>query len=69
MERTVFVYVLVFSATVCRPAVNDDRLEHMLTEKQNQRNITGECVASEIIVSDWRMIYINKYVAVVGTSP
>lgn len=42
-------------------------LKHMLTENQNQRNITDECVVSERIISDWRTLVYIKYIAVVGT--
>lgn len=39
----------------------------MLTENQNQRNITDEYVVSERIISDWRTLVYIKYIAVVGT--
>lgn len=40
----------------------------MLTENQNQRNITaGECVVSERIISDWTTLVYIKYIAIFGT--
>lgn len=39
----------------------------MLTENQNQRNITGECVVNERIISDRRTLVYIKYIAIFGT--